>query len=88
VFPRLQRMTAAGPPPPGWTTDPPAPAPGPQPPPAPPRDRLQVIATLVGGVTVMGAGVALLLLGEHPAGLALIAAAAAELGVKAVALTR
>jgi hypothetical protein len=82
----ILRMTAAGPPPPGWTSSPPSPAPGPQPPPATAREHLQTIAGLIGGVTVMGAGVALLLLGDHQAGLALMAAAAAELGVKAAAL--
>jgi hypothetical protein len=45
-------------------------------------DTPQLVATLVGGVAVLAAGVGLLLAGEHTVGVALTVAGAGELGVK------
>lgn len=50
--------------------------------------RAALVVQLIGGVTVLGAGVGLLLAGEHAAGWALAAAGAAELGVKITTLAQ
>lgn len=67
---------------------PPAPAGLPLSAPQSPRVAPAVIVQLIGGVTVLGAGVGLLLAGEHAVGGALVAAGAAELGVKITTLAQ
>jgi hypothetical protein len=46
-----------------------------------------LIATLVGGVAGLVAGLVLIALGEHQVGVVITAAAAGELGVKGVAIS-